>query len=267
MTTSCEFNHPHHTEIPEAPTKALFPKCFQGEHVEFTYATTKVLQTIEAQPSHQRKQLRVFVQSVLYPGVPEDRAPAIPTSPKKLMDHVLQYCDPLNIGTLQMLSKHLKNDYLTRQLEDYERTLSDQLEQATWDIQVDVTPPPAYKIILIKLEKPDNTTVREAVEVRDILAENLMFKGDHGILHLAGLANDSLVFFVADGNVGPMARRMLHKREKMVAAGVDVVTFVKLANVDVARGEIIPDPNVSVPVQHHQAYACYTGCFESLGSI
>ena len=76
----------------------------------------------------------------------------------------------------QMISKHLKHNDLTRQLEECERTLSDQLKQPTWDFQVNVTPPPAYRIILVKLKMPDNTTVREAVQVLDILAES-MFKG------------------------------------------------------------------------------------------
>ena len=77
-----------------------------------------------------------------------------------------------------------------------------------------MTPPPAYRIIMVKLKKADNTTVREAVEVRDILAENLVFKGDHGILCLAGLGNNSLAFYLAEGNVGPMIQRIVHKKEK-----------------------------------------------------
>ena len=185
------------------------------------------------------------MQTVLYPGVPEGTPPAIPNSPKTLMKHMQQYCDPLNIGPLKMLSKHLKNDDLTQQLEEYERTLSDQLKQATWDYPVNVTPPPAYRILLVKLKKADNTTVREAVEVRDILAENLVFKGDHGILHLAGLAHDSLVFYVAEGNAGPMIQRMQHERDRMLAANVEWVTFSKLAKLDVASEVITPDPNVS----------------------
>ena len=185
------------------------------------------------------------MQSVLYPGVPARTPPAIPSSPKTLMKHVQQYCNPLNIDPLKMLSKHLKNDDLTRQLEEYECTLSDQLKQAKWDSQVNVTPPPAYRIMLVKMNKADDTTVREAVEVRDILAENLVFKGDHGILHLAGLANDSLVCYVAEGNVGPMIQRMQHERDRMLAAKVEWVTFAKLAKLDVANGVITPDPSVS----------------------
>ena len=117
------------------------------------------------------------------------------------MIHLQQYCDPLNIGPLKMLSKHLENDDLTRQLEECERILSDQLQKATWDTPVNVAPPPEYKIMLVKMKRLGNTTVREAVEVWDFLAEHLMFKGHHGILYLAGLANNSLV---SEGNVGPM---------------------------------------------------------------
>ena len=170
------------------------------------------------------------------------------------MKCVEKYCNPLNISPLKMLSKHLKNDVLTQQLEEYERTLSDQLKQATWDTEVDVTPPPAYTTILVKLKKAENTTVREAVEVRDILAENLVFKGDHGILHLAGLANDSLVFYVAEGNVGPMIQRIQHEKAKVFAAGVEWVTFVRLAKLDVANGDITPDPSVSEPIHFAKAY-------------
>ena len=155
-----------------------------------------------------------------------------------------------------MISKHLKHNDLTRQLEECERTLSDQLKQATWDIQVNVTLPPAYRIILVKLKMPDNTTVREAVEVRDILAES-MFKGDHGILCLGGLANDSLVFYVAEGNVGPMIQRMLHERDRMLAAKVEWVTFAKLAKLDVANGNITPDPNVSGQIHFTKVYHTY----------
>ena len=113
------------------------------------------------------------------------------------------------------------------------------------DSNVNVTPPLAYQIILVKLKKADKPTVREAVEVRDTLAENLVFKGDHGILHLVGLANDSLVFYVAEGNVGPMIQRMLHERDRMLAANVEWVTFAKLAKLDVASGGITPGPNIS----------------------
>lgn len=213
----------------------------------------KSLKSIQTLSSQQLKQLSTFMQSVLYPGVPDGTLPTIPSSPKTLMKHVQQYCNPLNIGPLQMLSKHLKNDDLTRQLEEYEHTLSDQLKQATWDTQVNVTPPPAYKTMLVKMKKADSTTVREAVEVRDILAES-MFKGDHGILHLAGLANDSLVFYVAEGNVGPMLRRMQHERDKVLAAGVEWVTFAKLAKLDVASGDITPGPNVSEQIKLTKIY-------------
>ena len=193
------------------------------------------------------------MHSVLYPGVPAGTPPAIPCSPKTLMKHVQQYCNPLNIRPLKMLIKHLQNADLTRQLEECQRTLSDQLKQATWDTNVNVTPPPAYNIILVKMKKPDKTTVREAVEVRDILAES-MFKGDHGILCLAGLANDSLVFYVAEGNVGPMIQRIQHEKEKVFAAGVEWVTFVRLAKLDVANGDITPDPSVSEPIHFAKAY-------------
>ena len=81
----------------------------------------------------------------------------------------------------------------------------------------------------VKMKKADNITVREAVQVRAILAENLMLKQDHSILCLTGLANDSLVFYVAEGNVGPMIQRMLHERDRMLAANMEWVTFAKLA--------------------------------------
>ena len=45
-------------------------------------------------------------------------------------------------------------------------------------------------------EKADSATVRDTVEVRNILTESLMFKGDHSILCLACLVNNSLVFYI-----------------------------------------------------------------------
>ena len=216
------------------------------EHESFGCITARVSQVIEALPSSQRKQLSVFMQNALYPGVDEGKAPAIRSSAKELMKHLQQYCDPLNIDLLKILCKHLKDADLTRQLEEYERTLSDQLEQATWDTQVDVVPFPEYKIMLIKMKKLSNTTVREAVEVRDYLAEHHMFKGHHGILCLAGLANDSLVFYIAEGNIGPMLQRMQHDKDKMLAKGVEMMTFVKFAELVVASGEYTFDPDVSI---------------------
>ena len=131
---------------------------------------------------------------------------------------------------------------------------SDWLQQATWDSQVDVAPPPAYTIMLVKMKKLDNTTVREAVKVWDFLVVHLMFEGYHGILCLAGLANDSL----SEGNIGPMLQRLQHKKDSVLAAGVDVVTFVKLVKQDVASGGITPDPNVSLHVHTcHQSTHTY----------
>ena len=83
--------------------------------------------------------------SLLYPSVPNGTLPAIP--PKTLMKHVQQNCNALNIGPLKMLSKHLKNNDLTQQLEEYEHTLSDEVKKTTWDSLVNVISPPAYKII------------------------------------------------------------------------------------------------------------------------
>ena len=187
--------------------------------------------------------------------MPKGSAPDVPSSLKKFKNHLQQYCGPLNIGPLKMLSKHLENDDLTRQLEECERTLSDQLQEATWDTPpVNVAPPPEYKIMLVKMKKLGNTTVREAVEVRDFLAEHLMFKGHHGILCLAGLANDSLVFYLSEGNIGPMLQRMQHKKDSVLAAGVDVVTFVNLVKLDVASGDITPGPNVSLHVHVTNVY-------------
>ena len=263
--SSCDLNTLTPTVIPEAPMMAQFPKCFKEEHESFTRVTTRVKEVIGALPSTQRKQLSAFMQSALYPGVPERKAPAIPSSPEKLMEHVQQYCDPLNIGSLKLLGNHLKNADLTRQLEEYEHTLSDQLLQATWDTQVNVAPPPAYKIMLIKIKKLSNTTVREAVEVRDFLAEQHMLKGHHGILCLAGLANDSLVFYIAEGNIGPWLQRMQHDKDKMLAKGVEMVTFAELANLDVSNGHITPHPDVSIHVHIIKAYACTTSCFELTG--
>ena len=40
-----------------------------------------------------------------------------------------------------------------------------------------------------------------------------MFKGHHGILYFAGLANDSLVFYLSEGNIGPMLQRLQHKKD------------------------------------------------------
>ena len=149
--------------------------------MDLTSATAEVLQCIEALPSLQRKHLSGFMRSVLYPGLPEGSGPAVPSSPKKLMKHVQHYCDPINIGPLKLISEHLKNYDLSRQLKECECTLSDQLQQATWDSQVDVAPPPAYTIMLVKMKELGNTTVKEAVKVQDFLAEHLMFKGHHGI--------------------------------------------------------------------------------------
>ena len=189
------------------------------------------------------------MQTVLYPGVAEDNMPVIPSSPKEIMMHLRQYCDFLNKDSLVLLGRYL-NNYdlkdcgLTRQLSEYDRIFSDDLKQATWDTQVDMAPPPAYKIMLVK--RLGNTTVREAVEVRGFLSENLMLKGQRGILHLAGLANDTLVFYVSEGNVGPMIQRMQHKKDRMLAEGLVQVTFVKLVHLEVESGHITPDPNVSV---------------------
>ena len=179
----------------------------------------------------------------------DDNVPAIPSSPKELIKHLEQYCDPLNMDPLMLLGSYLKDfdlkdGSLTRQLMEYKHTFFDWIRQATWDTQVDVAPPPAYKVMLVK--RLGNTTVREAVEVRDFLAENLMFKGQRGILHLAGLANDSLVFYLAEGNIGPMLQRIQHKKDKMIAEGLGQVTFVQLVHLDVASGHITSAPNVSV---------------------
>ena len=138
----------------------------------------------------------------------------------------------------------MKDCGLARQLSESDRIFSDDLKQATWDTQVDVAPPPAYKIMLVK--NLGNTTVREAVEVRDFLSENLMLKGQRGILHLAGLANDSLVFYVSEGNIGTMLQRMQYKKDRMLAEGLVQVTFVKLVHLEVESGHITPDPHVSV---------------------
>ena len=62
---------------------------------------------------------------------------------------------------------------------------------------------------------------------------------------LGGLANDSLVFYVAEGNIGPMIQRMQHEKDRMLATNVEWVTFAKLAKLDVASGNIAPGPNVS----------------------
>ena len=171
------------------------------EHESFTTIIDKILKVIGALPSHQLKQLCAFMQTVLYPSMPKGSAPDVLSSLKKFKNHLQHYCGPLNIGPLKMLGKHLENDGLTRQLEDCERILSDQLQKATWDTPVNVAPPPEYRIKLVKMKRLGNTTVRETVEVRDFLAEHLMFKGHHDILCLAGLANDSLV---SEGNIGPM---------------------------------------------------------------
>ena len=186
------------------------------------------------------------MHSVLYPGLPEGSGPVVPSSPKKFMNHVQQYCDPLNIGPLKLISKYLKKDDLAKRLEECECTLSDQLQKAKWDTLVDVAPPPAYTIMLVKMKRLGNTTVREAVEVRNFLAEHLMFKGHHSILCLAGFANDSLVFYLSERNIGPMLQRLQHKKDSMLLVEVDVVTFVNLAKLDVASGSITPDPNVSL---------------------
>ena len=74
---------------------------------------------------------------------------------------------------------------------------------------------------------------------------------------LGGLANDSLVFYVAEGNIGPMIQRMLHERYRMLAAKVEWVTFAKLAKLDVANGDITPDPNVSEQIHFTKVYHTY----------
>ena len=126
-----------------------------------------------------------------------------------------------------------------------------------------MTPPPAYKTILVKLKKPDNTTVREAVEVRDILADS-MFKGDHAILYLAGLANDSLVFYVAEGNVGPMIQRMQCERDKMLASRMGYICQARQTRC-IANGDISSDSNVKQQLSSDtvRSYKCYCSTYKS----
>ena len=119
-----------------------------------------------------------------------------------------------------------------------------------------MTPPPAYKIMLVKMKTTDNTTVRKAVEVRAILTES-MFKGDYGILCFTGLVNtySSLVFYVAEGNVGPMIQRMLHE-EKYYSCRSRCSDICHYAKVDIATAGIIPDLNVTEHMYFTKVYIC-----------
>ena len=67
------------------------------------------------------------------------------------------------------------------------------------------------------------------------------------------------MFYLSEGNIGPLLQRMQHKKDSMLAAGVDVVTFVNLVKLDVTSGGITPDPNVSPHVHTcHQSTHTYT---------
>ena len=146
-----------------------------------------------------------------------------------------------------MIIDYLKNDGLTRQLQKCERTLSEQMQQATWDAEVDVAPPPGCKVILAKMKKKDNTTVREAVEVQQLLAEYLKFGDQPSILRLAGLANDSLVYIWKE-HFGPVLQTMHQKIQEVLARGVEVITFDKQAKLDTETREITFHPDVSIQI-------------------
>lgn len=240
--------------IPEAPKKAKFPSQFT-EHESFTCITAELLQVIEKLPRQQQKELRDFIQTVLYPCVVKGKVPHMSSSPQKLMPHVMQYCNPLNMELLTMIIKYLSNNVLTKLLKQYERTLLIQLQHAGWDTGVDVAPPPAYKIVLVNMRQGNNCTVRDAVEVQEFLAENVMFKGHHGILCLAGVSDNSLVFYLAEGTFGPVLHRILHQNDKVHGRGIEQVTFDRLATLDVARGDITPHPDVSGHIS--KALSCY----------
>ena len=138
-----------------------------------------------------------------------------------------------------MIIEYLNDDELTKQLKEYERTLSNQLQHAGWDTDVDVAPPPAYTVMLVKMRQRSSTTVREAVEVQEFLEENVMFEGHHGILYLAGLSNHDLVFYLAEGAVGPVLQRILmNEKDTVLGHGIEQVTIENLATLTVAGGNI-----------------------------
>ena len=193
---------------------------------------------MEASPRSKQKQLRDFIQTVIHPGVPKDRVPHTSSKPLKLMSYMEQYCNCLNKKLAKMIIEYSNNDELTKQLKEYERTLLDQLQRAGWDTEVDVAPPPAYTVMLVKMTQRSSTTVREAVEVQEFLEENVMFKGHHGILYLAGLSNDDLVFYLAEGAVGPVLQRILYEKDTVLDHGMEQVTVGNLATLTVAGGYI-----------------------------
>ena len=207
-----------------------------------------MLQVMEGCPS-KTKDLSAFIRRTLHPDVPENKMPAIPTSPKELMRFIKQYCNPFNMDLLKKLAKFLNDDELTSQAKECKRTLSDQLQQAKWDTEVDVAPPPAYTVMLAKMKQREdvNTTVREAAEVQDFVAKHLMLKGHHGILCLTGLANDTLVFYTLEGKKSALLQRMQYEKEKLSAQGVEEIIFVKFARLDVASGVVTLHRDVSMP--------------------
>ena len=175
---------------------------------------------------------------MIHPGVPKDKVPHSSSKPLKRMPYMEQYCNRLNKKLAKMISEYLNDKELTKQRKAYERTLSNQLQHAGWDTEVDVAPPPAYTVMLVKMTQRSSTTVREAVEVQEFLEENVMFKGHHGILYLAGLSNDDLVFYLAEGAVGPVLQRILCEKDTVLDHGIEQVTVEKLATLTVAEGDI-----------------------------
>lgn len=141
-------------------------------------------------------------------------------------------------------SEYLKSEELTRQLEECECTLAGQIQKAEWDALVIVAPPPAYRIMLVKMKKRGKTTLREAVKVQDFLARQLK---DHGLVCLVGLANNSLVFYLFEGSIlGPAIERTHGENDKVRALGVEEITFAKHVRLDAESGGLTLHPDVSI---------------------
>ena len=240
----CELYHSLSLYIAEVPKKALFPACLK-EDKSFTCIIDKMLRVIETLPRSRQKKLRDYVQSAIFPGVEAAKGSTlhISSSPKKLITYMMKYCDPFNMRILQILVKHLKDEELDRQVEAWEYTRSDQLEKAKWDTEVDVAPPPAYKIMLLKMTHQSKTTLRESDAVQKFLEDQLK---DPGILFLAGLASDSLVFYIFDANVGQVLMRTQEEKGDVLALGVEEITFAKHVRLDVASRGFTLHPDVSI---------------------
>ena len=239
------------TEIPEPPTKVKPPEHFKI-YESFKNVLERVKQSIEADPE-KRKKLSDFIQCTLYSRAPNVLASSSP--PKELMRHVRLHCSPLNTQLLNMISDCLTDDEFKRLLQEHERILSGQLQQTKWDTEIDVAPPSTYKIMLVKMKKQDSTTVREAVEVRDCLAEYLKPKDSKttkiNILYLAGIANDTLVLYLPEGSPEKLLLAVYDDTDMVLALQVEEITYVGHVRLEVARKDFTLHPEVCIQTMHN----------------